>query len=166
MSLYTFRAMMADDLPMIEAWLRSPEATQWWGKPDEQIALIREDFSIDEMRQWIVSCDGTPFAYAQAYEVHAWPQPHFSHLPQGAMAIDTFIGMSEMVGRGHGSAYLRNLAETLIAEGAPCMAIDPDLTNARAQKAYRNAGFRDEAEVQTDTGPVLLMIFRRNGISE
>lgn len=166
MSLYTFRIITDDDLPMVEEWLHSPEATQWWGEPSEQLALIREDFTIDEMRQWIVSCDGAPFAYAQAYEVHAWPQPHLAHLPQGTMAIDTFIGVSEMVGRGHGSAYLRSLTEMLIAEGAPCVAIDPDLTNVRARKAYRNAGFRDEAEVLTDTGPVLLMIFRRGGISE
>ena len=67
MSLYTFRIITDDDLPMVEEWLHSPEATQWWGEPSEQLALIREDFAIDEMRQWIVLCDDKPFAYAQAY---------------------------------------------------------------------------------------------------
>jgi aminoglycoside 6'-N-acetyltransferase len=161
MSVYSFRAVTETDLLMLAKWLRMPEAVRWWGEPDEQLALIREDFGIVAMRQWIVSCDGQPFAYAQAYEVHTWPQPHLAHLPRGTMAIDTFIGVAQMVGRGHGSAFLRLLAEVLIADGAPLVAIDPDLDNARAQAAYRNAGFRDEATVETDTGPALLMIFRR-----
>jgi aminoglycoside 6'-N-acetyltransferase len=51
----------------------------------------------------IVSFEGRPFAYAQDYAVHVWPQPHFAHLPSGSRAIDSFIGEPDMIGRGHGS---------------------------------------------------------------
>jgi aminoglycoside 6'-N-acetyltransferase len=144
---------------MLERWLATPEAVRWWGDPLEEITLIRDDFNNPDMRQWIVSCDGKPFAYAQAYDVSIWPQPHLAQLPRGTMAIDTFIGVSDMIGRGHGGRYLRRIAESLIEEGAPCIAIDPDADNLRAHKAYRNAGFRDKSLVETEVGPALLMIF-------
>jgi hypothetical protein len=40
-----------------------------------------------------------------------------------------------MLGRGHGSAFLRLLAGKLIREGAPLVAIDPIADNFRARRA-------------------------------
>jgi aminoglycoside 6'-N-acetyltransferase len=107
----------------------------------------------------IISFDGRPFAYAQDYEVHAWPQPHLAHLPHGSRAIDSFIGWPSMIGRGHGQAYLRLLAERLCAEGAPLVAIDPSEDNVRAWRAYHSAGFYPDTTVDTEAGPAVLMIF-------
>jgi hypothetical protein len=39
-------------------------------------------------------------------------------LPKGK-AIDSFIGLSSMIGRRHGEAYLHLPAELLCAKGAP-----------------------------------------------
>jgi aminoglycoside 6'-N-acetyltransferase len=159
---YAFRTATHDDLPLLRRWLHTPEAVRWWGNPAEQEDLLREDLDNPQMTMRIVSCDGRPFAYAQDYEVHTWPQPHLAALPRGARAIDTFIGEPEMIGRGHGSRYLRLLAEQLIAEGAPLIAIDPGLENVRAQRAYAKAGFRGELHVDVYAGPMtpVLMIFR------
>lgn len=146
-------------MAMLRAWVATPEAQRWWGEPSEQLALIVEDLGNDAMRQWIVSFEGQPFAYAQAYEVHAWPQPHLAGLPPGTMAVDAFIGISGMIGLGHGSRFLRRLAETLLAKGAPLIVIDPAVENSRAQKAYRKAGFHEQTRTETETGPVVLMTF-------
>jgi RimJ/RimL family protein N-acetyltransferase len=54
------------------------------------------------------------------------------------------IGDPDMLGRGHGSAFLRRLAERLVAEGAPIVAIDPDVDNLRARRAYARAGFVEQ----------------------
>jgi aminoglycoside 6'-N-acetyltransferase len=158
---YLFRGVARSDLPALRQWLKTPDVARWWGDPDEQIALIEEDLGVAAMAQWIVSFETRPFAYAQAYEVHAWPQAHLDHLPQGAMAIDAFVGDSGMIGRGHGAGFLRVLAERLLREGAPVVAIDPDVDNHRARRAYRKAGFRDGAVAQTPAGAVALMIFDR-----
>jgi aminoglycoside 6'-N-acetyltransferase len=107
----------------------------------------------------IVSFEGRPFAYAQHYAVHTWPQPHFSHLPPGSRSIDAFIGEPDMIGRGHGSAFLRLLALQLLAAGAPAVVIDPDVDNGRACRAYHKAGFRGERVVETAEGPAVLMLF-------
>jgi aminoglycoside 6'-N-acetyltransferase len=159
---YFFRTVQRHDLPMLRAWLETPEPSRWWGDAEAERTLIGEDLAGDAMRQWIISCGDRAFAYAQAYEVHAWPQPHLADLPHGAMAIDAFIGVPEMIGRGHGGKFLRQLAERLLAEGAPLIAIDPARDNERAQRAYRKAGFRPREEAETEAGPVILMAFSKS----
>jgi aminoglycoside 6'-N-acetyltransferase len=160
-SSYSFRPVTSDDLPLLKRWLQTPEVTRWWGDPAVEAALIEEDLAVPEMAQWVVSLVDRPFAYAQAYEVHAWPQAHLSHLPPGTMAIDAFIGEHDMIGQGHGGRFLRLLAEQLIESGAPVIAIDPDINNLRAQRAYYRAGFRGDMAVETLHGFVLPMTFSR-----
>jgi aminoglycoside 6'-N-acetyltransferase len=158
-SAYAFRPATRQDLPMLRRWLRTPEVVRWWGEPEVQAAMLEEDLGEPLMVMRIVSFEGQPFAYAQDYDVHSWPQPHLARLPPGTRAIDAFCGVPGMIGRGHGSIWLRLLAERLLAEGAPVVAIDPDVANLRARRAYWKAGFRGEAVVETAAGPAVLMIF-------
>ncbi|HUZ64540.1 MAG TPA: GNAT family N-acetyltransferase [Acetobacteraceae bacterium] len=157
---YRFRPFTRDDLPMAARWLRSPEVVRWWGEPGKELALLTADLDEPAMRQWIVECEGRPFAYAQAYPSAAWPQSHLKHLPDGTRMIDAFIGEPAMLGCGHGGAFLRRLAENLLAEGAPAVAIDPDCGNVRARRAYARAGFVEEKMVETEEGCVAVMLFR------
>ncbi len=160
MSAYEFRPATAADMPMLRRWLRTPEIIRWWGDPVREAALLEEDLSNPLMAMLIVSHEGSPFAYAQHYDVGSWPQEHLAGLPPGARAIDAFIGEPEMIGRGHGAAFLRLLARRLLDEGAPLVAIDPDAGNLRARRAYSKAGFEDWALVETDEGLAALMLFR------
>jgi aminoglycoside 6'-N-acetyltransferase len=156
---YAFRPAVRADLPMLRGWLETPEVRRWWGDPDAQFALLDADLGDARMAMRIVSLDGNPFADVQHCRVHDWPQTPFAHLPGGARAIDAFIGVPEMIGKGHGGRFLRLLAEELIAQGAPMLAIDPDMTNFRARAAYARAGFVEDAVVATEEGPVALMLF-------
>jgi aminoglycoside 6'-N-acetyltransferase len=162
LSPYSFRFASADDLPRLRRWLSAPEVARWWGDPREELELLRADLNEPRMTMRLVSFKGRPFAYAQDYEVHAWPQAHLAHLPRGSRAIDSFIGPPSMLGRGHGPRYLRLLAERLCAEGAPLVAIDPDIDNRRARRAYEKAGFVGETSVATEAGPSILMVFEPN----
>jgi len=156
---YAFRPATHADLPMLQEWLKTPDVVRWWGDPIEQHALLQEDLDEPGMTMLIVSFEGSPFAYAQHYAVHRWPQPHLEHLPAGTRAIDAFVGVPAMLGKGHGSAFLRLLAAELIAGGAPMVAIDPDMANARARAAYARAGFLDDGIVESGEGPVARMLF-------
>jgi aminoglycoside 6'-N-acetyltransferase len=156
---YTFRPAGMHDLPLLERWLRTSEVVRWWGDPQEQAALLREDLAEPRMVMRIVSFGGRPFAYAQDYDVHVWPQPHFAYLPPGARSIDSFIGEPDMIGRGHGSNFLKLLAQRLRADGASVVAIDPAVENLRARRAYEKAGFRADTVVETGEGPAVLMLF-------
>jgi aminoglycoside 6'-N-acetyltransferase len=160
---YTFRPMTTDDMPMLRRWLATPEVVRWWGEgdPEREAALLAEDLQHQPaMVMRIVSFDGRCFAYAQDYAVSQWPQEHLAHLPPGSRAIDAFIGKPDMIGCGHGAAFLRLLARRLIQEGASKVVIDPAAENLRARRAYARAGFAGENIVSTATGPVVVMTFR------
>ena len=159
-SHYAFRAMTRADLPMVRRWLNTPAAKRWWGEPDREEASLRDDLDEPAMTMLIVSHDGEAFAYAQHYAVHTWPSPQFSHLPRGARAIDLFIGKPGMIGRGHGAALVRQLALHLRRDGVPTVAIDPDIANYRARRAYARAGFTREAIVAgAAKRPAVVMLF-------
>lgn len=160
---YGFRRMTEADLPLLDGWLRLPDWQPWWGAPDDELAILAADLHEPGMRLWIVSHHGTPFAFLQDYAVHAWPDHPYRMLPPGTYGIDQSIGVADMLGRGHGSAFIRRHVERLLHEGAPCVVTDPHPDNARAIRAYEKAGFRirDGAALETGWGPALLMVAER-----
>lgn len=107
---------------------------------------------------WIVEHHGRPFAYAQDYDVHAWPDHHFADLPPSSRGIDQSIGEPDMLDKGHGSAFVRLHVDRLFAAGAPAIGTDPHPDNARAIRAYEKAGFAvTGGPVETPWGRALLM---------
>ena len=75
--------------------------------------------------------------------------------------MDQFIGESDMIARGHGSAFIRQFADAQLRQGLPRIVTDPDPLNARAVRAYEKAGFVRERMVETPDGPALLMVRER-----
>ena len=63
-----------------------------------------------------------------------------------------------MIGQGHGSGFIRQFTEGLLASGIPRIVTDPDPINLRAMRAYERAGFEKDRMVDTPDGPSLLMI--------
>jgi aminoglycoside 6'-N-acetyltransferase len=72
--------------------------------------------------------------------------------------MDQFIGEADMIGRGRGSALIRNFVEHLTLSGTPRVMTDPDPANGRAVRAYENAGFEKVGLVDTPDGRALLMV--------
>jgi aminoglycoside 6'-N-acetyltransferase len=155
--MYEFRAMTADDLPLVKRWLAMPHVAEWWGEPEDQFGLVTGDLTELAMDQYMVMTDNRPFAYLQCYDLAAW-NSGFGPQPQGARGIDQFIGELDMIGRGHGSAFIRNFADGLLAAGTPRILTDPSPQNLRAVRAYEKAGFHRDRMVDTPDGPALLMV--------
>jgi aminoglycoside 6'-N-acetyltransferase len=154
---YAFRAMTADDLPMIKRWLAAPHVTEWWGDPAEQYALVRGDLDEPAMDQYIVSVDGRAFGYLQCYDLTAW-NSGFGKQPNGTRGIDLFIGEADMIEQGHGAALIRAFVDERLRSGVPRVVTDPDPDNVRALRAYEHAGFKRDRMVDTPDGPSLLMV--------
>ena len=72
--------------------------------------------------------------------------------------IDQFIGEPDMVDHGHGSALIRRFVDNLLETGTPRVVTDPDPANARAIRAYENAGFCKDRLVETPDGTALFMV--------
>jgi aminoglycoside 6'-N-acetyltransferase len=157
MTAYAFRPMSAGDLPTIRRWLETPHVREWWQDPAEQFELVRGDLGHPSMAQFIVAADGKEFAYLQCYELSAW-NTGFGPQPEGTRGLDQFIGEADMVGCGHGSAFVRAFTERLLACRTPRVVTDPDPINVRAIRAYEKAGFRRERLVETPDGTALLMV--------
>lgn len=157
MAIYVFRAMTAADLPTIERWLALPHVREWWGDPAEQHVLVSGDLDEPAMDQFIVSTGGNDFGYIQCYDLTVWNSGFGEH-PRGTRGIDQFIGEPDMVGRGHGSAFIRAFVDEKLTAGAPRMVTDPDPENARAIRAYEKAGFEKVRLVDTPDGIALLMV--------
>jgi aminoglycoside 6'-N-acetyltransferase len=149
--------MTAADLPLMLRWLETPEVVRWWGQPDEQYALVSGDLDHPDMDQFIVAVDDHPFGYIQCYALSTWNQ-NFGAQPPKTRGIDQFIGEPNMIARGHGSGFIRQFADNLLASGIPRVVTDPDPDNGRAVRAYAKAGFQSDRVVDTPDGPALLMV--------
>ena len=156
---YVFRAMHAADLPTVHNWLAQPHVVEWWGDPDEQFALVRDDLDHPAMDQFIIAIDDRPFAYLQCYDPTAWPNNGFGAQPNGTRGMDQFIGEADMINHGHGTALIRSFIERLVKSGTPRVVTDPDPANARAVRAYEKAGFEKVRLVDTPDGRALFMVF-------
>jgi aminoglycoside 6'-N-acetyltransferase len=83
-------------------------------------------------------------------------------LPPGSRGIDQYIGEPDMLGLGHGSAFVRAHCERLFEAGAPAVGTDPHRDNGRAIRAYEKSGFRAvSGPVDTRWGRAILMEKRR-----
>jgi aminoglycoside 6'-N-acetyltransferase len=157
MTAYAFRPMSSADLPTIRRWLEIPHVAQWWHDPAEQFELVSGDLDHPDMAQFIVTADTRDFAYLQCYNISAW-NTGFGPQPEGTRGLDQFIGEADMLGGGHGAAFIRVFADQLLASGTPRIVIDPDPANTRAIRAYEKAGFSRDRIVDTPDGPALLMV--------
>ncbi len=158
---YAFHAISAADLPLVRRWLANPHVMEWWGDPDRQFTLVREDLDHRSMQQYIVSLDQRPFAYLQCYDPAAWPDNGFGELPPGTRGIDQFIGEADMIERGHGSALIRRFIDDVLDKDTPRIVTDPSPDNSRAVRADEKAGFRKDRLVDTPDGRALLMVRNR-----
>jgi aminoglycoside 6'-N-acetyltransferase len=155
--MYEFRSMTAADLPTIKRWLQTPHVSEWWHDAADHFELVSGDLGHPEMAQFIVAAATRPFAYLQCYNLSAW-NAGFGPQPAGTRGLDQFIGEQDMLGCGHGSAFIRAFSERLLADGTPRIVIDPDPANTRAIRAYEKAGFQRDRIVHTPDGRALLMV--------
>jgi aminoglycoside 6'-N-acetyltransferase len=155
--VYRFRDVVEADMAMLHVWMVEPHISAWWGDPAEALAEIRDAIADPATRPMIVELNGEPIAYLQQYDPHLEEDHPYQDQPKGTLGLDISIGPSDLVGRGHGSAILRQYAERLLRRGVPRLVIDPDPENARAIRAYEKAGFAAFDRRTTVYGPALMM---------
>ena len=165
---YGFRPMTAPDIPLVVDWLRRPHVAEWWPWDGSMPGELERGLTAPWMRYFLLTLDGEPFMFLQAYDIwkeHACAATHadaaadgpYDDQPPGTLGVDQFIGRADLLGQGHGSAAIRRLVDHLLAEGAPRVVTDPDPDNPRAVRAYEKAGFRRLEERDTPDGRVVFM---------
>jgi len=154
---YRFHPVSATELPLIGQWLERPHVREWWGEPARELASIAAHIDDDAVEVCIVCHEERPIGYIQSWDPHAEADHPCRDQPAGTRGIDQFIGEPELIGRGHGSSFIRLFVERLFAAGASRIVTDPNPGNARAIGAYTKAGFRPIDHRVTIYVPALLM---------
>lgn len=148
-----------DDLDLLMKWQARPHVRAWWGSGEP---YDQERISDPRVSRWIVSTNNSPFAFMQDYTVHGWEDHHFAKLPKGSRGIDQYVGDPDMIGVGHGSAFIGARMRAVFDEGAPIIATDPHPDNKRAISVYEKLGFVTFGPPQeTRWGLILPMLARR-----
>ena len=156
---YSFRKATVLDLPLLMKWQLQQKVREWW---DADAPYDHDEIDDPRVARWIVEMNGRPFAFMQDYTVHVWEEHHFSRLPKGSRGIDQYIGEPDMVGRGHGSAFIGNRMQSLFDAGAPVIATDPHPENEPAIAVYKKLDFEVFGSPQeTEWGLILPMQARR-----
>jgi aminoglycoside 6'-N-acetyltransferase len=144
------------DLPLVQDWLATPHVAEWWRDAD-QFEFVSGDLGHEDLAQFIVTFGERPLGYLQCYRMSAWHEG-FGTQPPGTRGLDQFIGEPNMIGQGHGSAFVRDFTDNLLNSGTPRVVLDPHPANTRAIRAYEKAGFIQDREVRTPDGLGLLMV--------
>jgi len=141
------------DLALLIEWQSRSHVSEWW---DADAPYDQNEINDPRVARWIVELNGRPFAFMQDYSVHGWEEHHFAQLPKGSRGIDQYIGELDMIGQGHGTAFIRTRMKSLFDAGAPVIATDPHPDNERAIAVYKKLGFRVSGPPQeTDWGLIL-----------
>lgn len=154
---YQFAPVVEAHLPLLHRWLGEPHVREWWGEPDHEIELIKENFTLSWIDSFLVSYRERPFGYIQCYDIFSDDYQPFPDQSAGTHGIDQFIGEPDMINRGHGSGFISAFASSVLSGGVPRIVTDPDPDNARAIAAYKKAEFRALDQLDTEWGPCLLM---------
>jgi aminoglycoside 6'-N-acetyltransferase len=116
-SAYRFRPATKADVLLLRRWRARPHVVEWWGTPEDEDP--EEVLADPRVAMWIVELEGKAIAYAQDYSPHDWTQHPFAHLPHGSRGIDQYIGEADLLGCGHGRAFVSAHCEQLFSAGAP-----------------------------------------------
>jgi aminoglycoside 6'-N-acetyltransferase len=141
MHSYTFRPLTRDDLPLVRSWLMQPHVARWWGEIEQEMAEIEEILDLDHVKAFLMLLDGRPIGYFQHYDPKAEDDHPFRDEPAGTLGVDLSISEAGLIGRGHGSAFIRTFAGKAFAEGVPRIITEPHPDNVASVRAFEKSGF-------------------------
>ena len=163
--------MREEDFALARRWLVRPHVARWWrddpkesdypeGTLADWRAAIRGE---DPTDMFVIELDGSPIGMIQSYIVQDYDDyvAEVGELPERALSVDLFIGEPDLIGRGHGTALLREfLRGAFVRYGVEYCVIGPSRANIAAIRSYGKVGFRylrDYREDDTTDPPHVLL---------
>ena len=150
---------------------------RWWNDgvktpyPDAEIEDYREAIQgKDPTYRYLARIDRRPVGMFQHYRIADSPEyAEALALGEDAIGVDLFIGEAELIGRGHGSAMLRQFLRDVAFpfHRVDVCVIGPSVKNVAAIRAYEKTGFRALREVQIpgEADPEFLMRVRASQLN-
>lgn len=156
--MLSLRPATQADVPVLAAWARRPHviratsddpaATDAWEGADwaDEVGK-REQLGADVYEILIAELDGRPIGMVALQDAHREPEHYWGDVDPGVRALDIWIGEPDLLGRGYGTAMMRQAIARVFADPrAESLVIDPLASNTEAIRFYRRLGFVDEGE--------------------
>lgn len=166
---FTFKKLTQEDFKLLFNWFKEPHVSKWWPVPEENELLKKflERIRSKDTFGYLILLQEEPIGYIQYYcidSAHEKTGACLSELPKHAIGTDQFIGNLDCIGKGYGTAFIKQFI-THIQEIEPTIKtiiVDPDPTNYAAIKCYEKVGFKRQQIYETSYGPVFLMRYDIN----
>ena len=161
-NLYEFNQISEKDLPIFFEWMNRTHVAKWWDGHISKESFYKKfpkQLYDPSLKFFFVSLNGENIALLQIYNATAQQKDGWwLNEQKGTWGLDTFIADEKDLGKGHGSAYIRQfIGEFSQKLNVKKWIIDPDPSNIAAIKAYTKAGFQQKGMTNTPDGPAILM---------
>jgi RimJ/RimL family protein N-acetyltransferase len=155
------------DAALVWRWMNEPHVAAGWGQAwslEKWEAELAGQLGGDHSLPCLVYHEGEAVAYVEIYRVlrdrlaSRYPARPYD------LGVHVAIGDVAHTGRGLGSRLLRAVADGLLAADAACEQVvaEPNVTNVPSLRAFGNAGFNREGEVEFPHKTAALMIRPRS----
>ncbi len=158
----TFVPIQENDLKQLHAWVHVPHVKKWWCSDalpwDQFVKKYSKFLQPSTIWGYIIHVDERPIGFIQAHDASEADSEGNSE-PAGTYGMDLYIADIDYIGKGYGTAILRQFIEKLKQEHpVKKFIIDPDVHNIAAIKTYSKVGFKPVKEVASSTlGNLLIM---------
>ncbi len=158
----TFRPLEASDYPLFARWLGRPHVAKWWHEP-ATVEHVAEKYSAADRKTpvFVVEVAGKPVGVIQMYKWADYPDDAFE---PSMIGIDYLIGEEGYVGRGVGSAMIRQFVEQVVRPRYPDatgVATSAEVANGASVGALRKAGFEPGEIITGEYGTPEQVMTRR-----
>ncbi|MFI8192697.1 GNAT family N-acetyltransferase [Streptomyces sp. NPDC085946] len=160
---FRLRPVRTADLPLLTEWMNDPAVAAYWsldGPAERTEHHVSAQLAGDgRSTPCLGLLDGTPMSYWEVYRADLDPLARHYRARPDDTGIHLLLGPPDARGRGLGSILLTALADHLLRY-VPRLVGEPDVRNVPSVRAFRNAGFRREAELDLPDKRAVLMIRR------
>lgn len=162
---FSFQPLTRQEFPMIINWLAKPHVKKWWPEPEANLAAVEKEFgaSIDgtePTKVYLAIVEDKPIGIIQCYQLSDYPKYQKTIKLDNAVGVDLFIGEEAYVGKGYGTAMIKQFVEEIIRRQYPDAKYaisDPEVKNFASIRAFEKAGFIKGPIKPGDYGPEYLM---------
>lgn len=144
-----FRALRADDLPLVHEWLQREHVRRWWGDAYEQLDAVVDHYlpaidGRDPTDLYAILVDGEPQGLIETYLVADYPE-YECHVQVGprVAGVDLFIADAALTGHGLGPRILDEFVRSVVfvRDDVDAVIAAPRCENAASIRAFEKAGF-------------------------
>ncbi len=160
----SFRPLAKTDYPQLAAWLAHPHVQRWWHE-EPTVHHVAEKYDgrvegTEPTAMYVVQDGDKDIGIMQCYLIADHPD-YAALVPfKDDVGIDYFIGATDYIGRGVGTAMIKQFIETVINKkypSVPGVTSDPEVINRASLRVLQKVGFEAQGVIEGEHGPEQLM---------